>query len=205
MFFNKKPFEAPKFDQEFFDEEWKLYIDCAEKSHPPFKSYLAQGAKLEDITSAETAIACEFSEDLKHLLSLHDGSNEYQVLPGWELYSCARIVDEWSVWENLYQTQFKPEKYRCNPNGTIKGDEWWRLKWIPFCGDGGGNHLCLDMDPPAGGTIGQIITMWHDADNRDVAAKSLTGYISMIAGDIDDGDLVWNEEWGGIHLPIEKG
>ena len=67
MFFKNKPFEAPKFNQELFDKKWNLYIDCAEKSHPPFKSYLADGANSEGIKAAEVALNCVFSEDLKYL------------------------------------------------------------------------------------------------------------------------------------------
>jgi molybdopterin molybdotransferase len=81
-------------------------------------------------------------------------------LPGWELFSAARIVDEWGVWEDLRRNQFVPEDYTSEPEGSILGDEWWRLAWIPFCGDGGGNHLCVDLDPAPGGTAGQVITMW---------------------------------------------
>ena len=105
--------------------------------------------------------------------------------------------------KNFIARSSNQKKYCCTPNGAIKGDEWWRLQWIPFCGDGGGNHLCLDMDPPAGGTKGQIITMWHDTDGRDIVGKSLTDFISIIAGDIEKGNLVWNEDWGGIYEPFD--
>src|SRR5262245_34873478 len=139
------PFDAGK-----FDDAWRRYVAAATKAHAPFASHLNADASREQIAVAERAVGSAFPPDLRHLLSLHNGGDETFVLPGWELFSAARIVDEWNVWEDLYRTQFKPENYTCAPSGPIRGDEWWRLKWIPFCGDGGGNHLCVDMEPAPG-------------------------------------------------------
>jgi len=122
-------------------------------------------------------------------------------LPGWELFSAARIVDAWGVWEDLRRNQFVPEGYTSEPEGSILGDEWWRLAWIPLCGDGGGNHLCVDLDPAPGGTAGQVITMWHDAGERQLIAMSLIEFMQIIVADAEAGDLVWSDEWGGVYVP----
>ena len=92
---------------------------------------------------------------------------------------------------------------RWNAQSCIKGDEWWRLPWIPFCGDGGGNHLCVDMEPAEGGINGQVITMWHNDARRELIAKSLTEFIEIIAGDFERGALIWDEEWGGVYASNE--
>jgi cell wall assembly regulator SMI1 len=34
---------------------------------------------------------------------------------------------------------------------------WWNKKWVPFAEDGGGNLLCIDLDPGEQGVSGQII------------------------------------------------
>ena len=201
MFFNK--ISVTKFDQIQFDRAWCQYVDCAMEAHPPFISYLNAGATISEIEKAEQAVETPFPEDLKYLLSQHNGSEDYFVLPGWELFSAQRLVDEWKVWANLYKTQFKPENYKCNPVGKIGKDEWWRMKWLPFCGDGGGNHLCIDMDPLKGGTIGQVITMWHDDGHREIIAKSLTAFVQLIANDFENGKLTWDEDMGGVYQVFE--
>jgi len=187
------------FDASRFDRAWARYLAAGARVHPQFKSYLAAGASEAEISASEQAVACEFPADLRYLLTLHNGSNLYQVLPGWELFSADRISDEWSVWSELYDDQFKPDGYDCAPTGPIRGDEWWRLRWIPFCGDGGGNHLCVDMEPADGGAVGQVITMWHDAPNRDVAAMSLTELIEKLADDLEAGVLTWDEDRDGVY------
>jgi cell wall assembly regulator SMI1 len=193
-----------EFDAARFNKAWARYTAKATQAHAPFMTYLASGASSDDIKTAEEAVGCEFPPDLRYFLGLHNGSNEYQVLPGWELFATDRIVDEWKIWEELYRTQFKPDNTNCAPNGPIKADEWWRLRWVPFTGDGGGDHLCVDMDPAAGGAHGQVITMWHDAANRDCVAPSLTDYIEMIADDFEADEITWDEEWGGVHNTPDK-
>jgi cell wall assembly regulator SMI1 len=188
-----------RFDAGRFDESWRRYVAAVTKVHASFANHLNGGASADQIAATERTIGLSFSPDLRHLLSLHNGGDESFVLPGWELFSAERIVDEWKVWEDLYRTQFKPENYACEPVGPIRGDEWWRLAWIPFCGDGGGNHLCIDMEPADGGTVGQVITMWHDDPRREFIAASLTDFIARIAQDFERGELTWDDEMGGIY------
>ena len=192
------------FDPQAFDDAWRRYTEKATEAHAPFMSYLNAGAPADAIAAAERAVGCAFSDDLRHLLARHDGSDDHFVLPGWELFPAARIAKEWAVWADLYRTRFKPEGYDCEPNGPVCGDEWWRLKWIPFCGDGGGNHLCIDMEPADGGTPGQVITLWHDEPARNLIAPSLTGFIEIIAEDFEDGALIWDEDWGGVYAAPDE-
>jgi cell wall assembly regulator SMI1 len=154
----KKPFDPAR-----FDAAWIRYLAAIEAGHPAFRTYFAAGASEAQVAAAEAALEHKLPPDLRHLLMRHAGSvDEQQVLPGWMLFSPERIVDEWRIWEELRRDQFVPRGYVCTPEGPIKGDEWWRLGWIPFCGDGGGNHLCVDLDPPLKGSRGQVISMWHD-------------------------------------------
>ena len=195
----KKPFDPAR-----FDAAWERYVGAIAQRHPAFRGYLEAAASEARVADAEKALNLRLSPDLRHLLLRHAGSvDELRVLPGWTLFSPERIVDEWRIWEDLRRTQFLPDGYECEPEGPIKGDEWWRLGWIPFCGDGGGNHLCVDVDPPPKGKSGQVISMWHDDPARVLIATSLTEFIEIIARDAENCLLSWNEEWGGVHSPVE--
>jgi cell wall assembly regulator SMI1 len=195
----KKPFDPAR-----FDAGWNRYLAAIETGHPAFRTYFAAGASEGQIAAAETELKQRLSPDLRHLLLRNAGSvDERQVLPGWSLFLPERIVDEWRIWEELRRDQFLPEGYDCAPEGPIKGDEWWRLGWVPFCGDGGGNHLCVDLDPPPKGRPGQVISMWHDDPARALIAGSITEYIEIIATDAENRLLSWSEEWGGVYAPVE--
>ena len=43
--------------------------------------------------------------------------------------------------------------------------------------DGAGNHHCVDLDPEKSGVPGQVITMWHDDDERAVVAGSFYAFL----------------------------
>jgi cell wall assembly regulator SMI1 len=192
------------FDPQRFDRAWARYVAAIAASKADFGDLFAAGAPSGDIEDAERAIGVKFPADLRHLLAKHDGAEGgVFVLPGWELFPAVQIVEEYKVWEELRREQFNPDGMDCEPEGPIKGDEWWRLGWIPFCGDGGGNHLCVDMDPAEGGTVGQVITMWHDDGLREMISPSLTEFVELIAEDAEAGDLLWDENWGGVYSPVD--
>jgi len=192
------------FDVRRFDTAWDRYVVAIEKGYRLFRMHLGKGASPASVAAAEKAIGVALPEDLRHLLCRHSCGDYCFVLPGWDLFSPERIVTEWRVWEELRRDQFVPDGETCDPQGPILGNEWWRLGWIPFCGDGGGNHLCVDMDPDTGGTSGQVISMWHDASERQLIAPSLTEFIEIIANDAEAGELVWDEEWGGVNASQKR-
>ncbi|MEQ1784140.1 MAG: SMI1/KNR4 family protein [Hyphomonadaceae bacterium] len=191
------------FDAARFDAAWERYVAAIEKGYRLFRIHLGKGASPANIAAAEKSIGFMLPEDLRHLLSRHVGTEDGFILPGWDLFSPDQIAAEWKIWDDLRRTEFVPEGYTSEPEGPILGDEWWRLGWIPFCGDGGGNHLCLDLDPASGGKAGQVITLWHDGPERQVIAPSLTEFIELIAKDAEAGELAWDEEWGGVNA-VEK-
>lgn len=181
------------------EEAVSAYFDGVRTLNEEGAENLRPGAAEQDIATLEHGLGFEVSAELKTLLRIHDGTqHEWRLLPGWELFSAARIVHEWKVWAELYHQQFKPDNLACSASGPIKSDEWWRLKWVPFCGDGGGNHLCIDLDPAPGGRVGQVIEMWHDDPQRVVIASSLQDYFSQIATEMAAGRLYWSEDYGCI-------
>ena len=60
-------------------------------------------------------------------------------------------------------------------------DLWWSPRWIPLTGNGAGDHLCVDLDPAPGGAPGQVITMWHMDDVREVKAAGWAAWLEGVA------------------------
>jgi cell wall assembly regulator SMI1 len=63
------------------------------------------------------------------------------------------------------------------PVGPVKGEFWWNPLWIPIATNGGGDDICIDLDPAEGGKVGQIITFWHDWELREVILDSLEEWL----------------------------
>lgn len=55
--------------------------------------------------------------------------------------------------------------------------EYWRPGWLPFSDDSG-NAYAVDLAPPSGGRVGQIIVIGPDEDLRRVLAPSLTAFLA---------------------------
>lgn len=60
---------------------------------------------------------------------------------------------------------------------------WWHEAWLPLKQLGTGDYYCADLDPPPGGTVGQIVDFWHDSPERSVVCDSIEDYL---VGDVLD-------------------
>jgi cell wall assembly regulator SMI1 len=132
---------------------------------------LPAGASEAALQKTEEALGVQFPEEFRAAYRLHDGGGDEGIFAGWELLSLEGIVGQWKIWKELVDSGTF-EGTKSTPDRGVK-DDWWNPRWIPFTYDGAGNHHCLDLDPAPGGRVGQIIEMWHDADERPVAARSL--------------------------------
>jgi len=69
--------------------------------------------------------------------------------------------------------------------------------WIPFAYDYGGNHLGVDLDPGARGTLGQVINFGSDEDEKFVLASSVTIFLEWLIDQLESGNFVIREEDDG--------
>ena len=67
--------------------------------------------------------------------------------------------------------------------------EWWRTGWVPFLSNGGGDYLCLDLLAEDGGQPGQVISYWHDWEDRSVEYNSFQLWLSDLADSMENGTL----------------
>ncbi len=83
-------------------------------------------------------------------------------------------------------------------------ENWWKPQWVPFLDNGGGDHLCIDMDGTFTGQKGQIIEFWHDWEDRSIQYANLENWLETFVTSLeknlwmdDDGDfpLVDEDAW----------
>lgn len=165
---------------------------------PTVLADLQPGASEQAIAQAEKLLEITFPEDVKTSFRLHNGqtSNSPWMLDGWEFLSLDRICDEWSVWKDLHDSGDFADILSTSSD-PIRSD-WWNPAWIPLTYDGAGNHHCLDLAPTAGGQIGQIISMWHDADERTLIAPSFRAWLNQFANDLEADIYILSPNHGGL-------
>jgi cell wall assembly regulator SMI1 len=52
--------------------------------------------------------------------------------------------------------------------------------------------------PTSGGSIGQIILMWHDDDTRTLIAPSFRAWLNQFADDLEAGKYMLSTKYSGL-------
>ena len=164
---------------------------------------LNAGASEADFAELEQTLGYALPEEFKELYRVANGETDIgSVFAGEEWLSIERIIDEYNIWQELYQNGTFQEDdgtpYGCEPEAGIKPDFWWNPKWIPLSADGGGNGKMIDLDPAEQGRVGQIIQMWHDDAAREKEAASLREFLQNYVRDLEAGLYVLDAEFGLI-------
>lgn len=182
--------------QEIWDQIHQGLSIHAPKLIPHFQS----GTTEKAIQQTEALLGIQFPEDVRESYRIHNGMcSEQKFLYEWpEFYSLDAIFSQWDCWRDLLDSgEFFDDQSQ--PKGPIKTD-WWNIKWIPLLGNMGGDHYCLDLDPPPEGQWGQIITMWHEVGVEEVIASSLKEFLARLAEDLNAGAYTYSEEHGLISI-----
>lgn len=167
-------------------------------------AFFNEGASEEDFARLEAVLGYALPEDFKALYRLHDGEAEEAngVLQGEEWLSIARIVDEYTIWKELYEGEhFRDDAgkdYGCEPDAGIRPDFWWNPRWISLTANGAGDSKMIDLDPAEGGQVGQVIQMWHDDSRRSKEAASLREFFGQYADDLEAGKYVLHPDYGVV-------
>lgn len=179
------------------EHTWKKFEEWLAQHWPEGLVRLNPPATDGQIAELERRLETQLPLDFVACLKIHNGQNGFSSLfDGMEFLSCDEIYSQWFVWKGLFDSgDFKD---LCSePDKGIKND-WWSPKWIPFTHNGGGDHLCLDLDPTASGSVGQVISMWHDMEARELKATSFGEYFQAYVAGVLSGKYVYAEEYGGL-------
>ncbi|HJQ33119.1 MAG TPA: SMI1/KNR4 family protein [Pyrinomonadaceae bacterium] len=171
---------------------------------PEVLNSLRPGADSHAVARVETLLGIEFPPDVRASFSIHDGQSGlnmdaglgYGLIDACELLSLERIVEEWKIWKELLDGgDFDGQKGA--PEGPVK-DDWWNPKWIPVAYRGTSDYYCLDLDPAAGGNVGQVIIFWHDWEQRKVINSSFEEWLRSYADDLESDRCIMSRDEGGV-------
>lgn len=184
-------------------EIWLQIENWLRANAPQVLDTLQPGASDDQIIELENFLSIRLPEDVRASYRIHNGqsSYDYGLIDGREFLSLERIKDEWQVWQELLDSgTFQTEDGQDQGSDPAPGicNVWWSSKWIPLTYDGSGNHDCLDLNPAEGGTVGQIIKMWHDDAAREIVSLSFRAWLQQYAEDLESGHLIFSEEYNGI-------
>jgi cell wall assembly regulator SMI1 len=174
-------------------DTWKrieLWLGDHAKS---FAKSLSKGAAIDQLQKLETSIGAALPDVFKQSLAIHDGQKEgCDFIPddgigSFYFLQTKDIAREWKDWGAVLKSgDFKG--LEAKPDNGIVAD-WWNRGWIPFASNGGGDHLCIDLVPTKGGTVGQVILVRHDDPARQMKARSFNDWLRQLAETIENGGI----------------
>lgn len=155
------------------------------RNRPDYYVQLLPGASDEEIRRLEQLIGQHLPESFKALYRWRNGqpTNCFDSFHDNKmLLNLKEIADSWSVLKELLE------------GGDFEIENWWRAGWLPFLHDGGGNHLCLDLEGTFTGHKGQLLEFWHDDYDRNVLYPDFDSYLETVVGCLEQ--QAWSEDEG---------
>lgn len=139
-----------------------------------------------EIKQAEKDTGLAFPDDLRKLYLTHNGQKNYREGFGDFFFGCSFLTLDEMVNASLGWMEIRNANYDgmdtpilSTPFGWIK-EQYANGRCLPFCQDGGGNHLAVDLDPAEQGFSGQVFNCGRDEDFRYVFADSITKLFELI-------------------------
>lgn len=181
------------------DETWDRLEKWLKVNWPEGLKTLNAGATEKDFEKLDQTFRGDIPVAFKYFLKRHNGQkpDSEAIFPMGGLLSVKEIIEEYKIWTKLL------DDGDLDPNeGTSDASirpVWFHEKWLPITASGAGDNLCLDTAPTKKGTIGQVLTLWHDDDVRDlVGTGPFEDFFDSFVTDLETGVRKYSEDEGGI-------
>lgn len=172
---------------------FNLYKEMLFERMPHLSKTLNEGVSSKDIREAENIIGIRFPEYLKELYLTNNGDDNEAIcgmIMGLHFMSLESMLKEWRELKKI------ADDPKINNNGSFSSTPMASIKrcyadakWIPFCTDGGGNFIGIDLAPGPNGKAGQIINFGRDEGNKAVLAKDMNAFFERLIRIIKSDDF----------------
>jgi cell wall assembly regulator SMI1 len=187
------------------EESWKRIEAWYAENADPVGRSLAAGASEAAIKRFEKEIGARLPEDFKESVRIHDGGGWWVPYLHGELLSLDGILEQWkmySEWQAKGDYASGDDDWRPRDlKGPIK-PVFWNKRRI-YVTDNSGDHLTLDLDPPADGTYGQVLNHSHEVGPMEVVASGWGEFLRKLVNDLESGKYVYLRHQGQLELVDE--
>jgi cell wall assembly regulator SMI1 len=156
---------------------------------------LAPGASEADVRKFEQTIGAKLPDDIRRSYLRHNGSAGIDLLDVVGEGKWATLAQATANWRHFQKMKPDLEEagFLNSPKGPMK-EVNISPGWIPIGDNGGGDHLCVDLDPAKGGTVGQLFSYWHEYGAWRIVAPSITAFLEQLLKHLDAGRYAINEQ-----------
>lgn len=154
-------------------------LDHALAAHrPAFSKALLPGASPAELEALQTAIGVPLPEELKTLLSWHNGQDTDFV---------GRFEQDWSL---MSTAVIAAAKHELDGGGAAQGG--WQRAWIPFLDDDAGDYTCLDTSQHGN----PVRAFWLGQTDHPIVASSLGAWLEDFVSALERGEYHEDPERG---------
>jgi cell wall assembly regulator SMI1 len=136
-------------------------------------------ASIATVADLARTIRVELPEEFAAFYARHDGAKGMGVAGNEDFLSIAEIGDRWQLLCEVWR-EIEPAPARSRSTDAGIRDTGWCERWIPFTDSPSGDHLCLDLSPDTGGTVGQVIRYWNGNPTRKLVASSFVDWLANV-------------------------
>jgi cell wall assembly regulator SMI1 len=174
------------------NEQWHRILTWFASKAPGARFSAEPPASEEEVASTESLLDVRLPPDVRESYLLHNGGKSGAFYRNYRFMPLDEIRDSWRM-----LTGSSLEEYPASPEGPVKAVSWNR-RWIPIMDTGAGDHLCVDLDPEPGGSVGQVIEWSHEEGPSSVLAPSFRQWLSQYADDLEAGRYRFDPMSGNI-------
>jgi cell wall assembly regulator SMI1 len=183
---------------------WTTWIDLLEASGFAVRAVLRPPATNAELDILEMVTGLRLTDEIRAFYHLNDGQRARPTLgmirdgtaepwpsaavPTFGFYSfldTQAAASSWTGWKDVAHDQGADGMAAMAEPVTVPEPdkvkrEYWIPGWLPFTLDGGGNSLAFDLDPEPGGTVGQVIIIGSDEDDRHVLGSGIGDFLQRL-------------------------
>lgn len=185
------------------DGLWRRFENWLHEHVPAYCRWpLAPGASEADVREFEQTIGAKLPDDIRRSYLRNDGSAGVDLLDFVGEGKWATLAQAAASWRHFQKMKPDLEEagYLNAPKGPMK-EVNISPGWIPIGDNGGGDHLCVDLDPAKGGTVGQLFSYWHEYGAWRIVAPSITAFLEHLLKHLDAGRYAFNDQ--GQLVPVD--
>lgn len=151
---------------------WERFKKWLAVHHPSLLDDLQPPASIPELQALTQRLGVALPGEFMACLEVHNGQagRAAYLFDRHAFLSIAHVLMHWKTWNDLLEDGDFDDRVAHGATGVQP--VWWDPSWIPFATNGGGDYLCIDMRPAAGGTPGQVIEVLHDTPDRRLLAPT---------------------------------
>ncbi|WP_052702273.1 SMI1/KNR4 family protein [Marinomonas sp. S3726] len=139
---------------------------------PEVYFHLNRGVRRKQLNNLEKTYNVEFPKEFRRLYSWRNGQRDncYEnFIDNFMFMSIGEVISTKEMLDSMIGYDFD------DPN-------WWKVEWVPFLHNGGGDYCVLDLK------TGEIVSFYHEFDDRSVIASNLEELLEFV---IDEKEIVF--------------